>query len=507
LVLNLNNPDRVLAVIPTAKKMQFKGRDLVLVPHKLDEVKVLRNMGMDAPAPTDFYYDWPGQYKPFVHQKVTVDFAVMNPRGFDLNDMGAGKTLAHLWAFDYLRSIGKVKRMLVVCPLSTIERTWGDHIFTHFMHLEHAVLYGTTARRLKMLDRDADIYLINHDGLKNKQVLSALVERKDIDVVALDEVAVYRNAGTGRWKSAHKLIAGRRYVWGLTGTPTPNSPEDAWAQCRLICPERVPRYFGQWRDMVMKRISQYKWIPRADAMQTVLRVMQPAIRYSRDECLDLPPTTHSTRHVELSPEQARMYTEMLRKMKAEYEGGQMTAVNEAVKVGKLVQISCGAGYGTGTDVVIPAQNRVDVLTEIIEESEAKTIVFVPIVLAIEHLAEALKDYGFSVAVIHGDVGKSARDEIFGNFMRYKDPRVLVAQPAAMSHGLTLTSANTIVWFAPINSNDIYEQANARIVRPGQKLNTHIIHIEGTPAERGIYTRLRNKGSMQGLLLDMFKELR
>jgi SNF2 family DNA or RNA helicase len=75
----------------------------------------------------------------------------------------------------------------------------------------------------------------------------------------------------------------------------------------------------------------------------------------------------------------------------------------------------------------------------------------------------------------------------------------------MSHGLTLTAANTIVWFAPINSNDIYQQANARIERPGQKLNTLVVHIEGSDLERKMYSRLMNKGAAQGALLDLFEE--
>ena len=161
---------------------------------------------------------------------------------------------------------------------------------------------------------------------------------------------------------------------------------------------------------------------------------------------------------------------------------------------------------TGYALTLGVHSRIDETIEIIEQAGAKVIVFVPIIAALESLASQIAKH-FSVAVIHGQINKRARDEIFGAFKKQKDPRVLVAQPAAMSHGLTLTEADTIVWFAPVNSGEIYEQACARILRPGQKRNTLIVNIEGTPIERRIYERLQKKGNMQGVLLDMFQENR
>jgi SNF2 family DNA or RNA helicase len=111
---------------------------------------------------------------------------------------------------------------------------------------------------------------------------------------------------------------------------------------------------------------------------------------------------------------------------------------------------------------------------------------------------------FTVEVIHGGVKKDERDRIFGAFQKGKDPKVIVAQPAAMSHGLTLTSASTIVWYSCVTSNEVFEQANGRINRPGQKMNNFIIMLEGTPVEKRIYSRLRNKQKMQGALLDEVK---
>jgi SNF2 family DNA or RNA helicase len=489
-------------VIPTAKVFEYKGAKLVAVPHRLDETRVLRNLGFGVPAPVELYYDWPGQFSPFKAQLATTSFLTTNPHAFVLSDMGTGKTLAALWAFDWLRSVGKAKKMLVVSPLSTLERTWADEIFANFPGMTVGVLHGTKDRRKKVLAADHDIYLVNHDGIK---VIEAdLVARDDIDTVIVDEIAAFRNAGTSRWKSLNRILAGRTWIWGMTGTPTPNAPTDAWAQCRLISPDRVPRYFGAFRDSVMKQLGPFKWLPRECATRLVAEAMQPAVRFTRDECVDLPPCIYLTREVPLTTEQNKAYKEMAAKLKMEFAADQVTAINEAVKMGKLVQIACGVVYGADKkEVVLPTEPRVKVVKEIIEEAGTKVIVFVPYKAVLRYVADELGKE-FSVAQISGDTPKHERDDIFHHFQKSAEPRVLVAQPAAMSHGLTLTAASTVIWYAPVTSHEIYQQANARITRPGQKHKQLIVNVEATEVERRIYSRLRQKTSIQGLLLDLVK---
>lgn len=503
LLLNLNDPGRVTTVIPTAKALKHGETNIVVVPHREDEVRVLRNLGFDAPAPIEHHYEWGGRHQPFAHQRTTSAFLTLNPWSFCLNGMGSGKTLSVLWAYHYLLQRGLARRMLVVAPLSTLVRTWADEVFSNFPDLTTAVLHGTMDRRLKLLAVPHDIYVVNHDGIKSKELLDALAAREDIDVVVLDELASFRTASTARFKAAQKLVANRKYVWGLTGTPTPNAPTDAWAQCKLIAPARVPKYYGAFRDQVMKQVTQFKWLPRDSALDIVKQAMQPAIRFSREECIDLPPTLYQTHQADLTPEQKRAFDDMVRTFMAEYAGGQVLAVNEAVKLGKLVQIVCGVAYGATGEVVIPSHPRIHLVRDLIEEADAKVIVFVPLTGALEHLAQELAK-SFTVEVVHGGTSKTERDRIFGAFQKHKAPHVLVANAAAMSHGLTLTAANTIVWYAPPTSNEIYEQANARIVRPGQKLTTLIAHIESTPVEAKMYDRLRKKGTMQGALLELLK---
>lgn len=511
LLLNLNDPDRIVGIVPGAKMVNIKGHDIVSVDHDLDTVRVLRNMGIKAPGPINHYYDWPGRFQPFVHQRETAEFASLSPRAFILNDMGTGKTVSVLWAYDYLRKLGVVDWALVISPLSTLERTWADEVFRNFPDMSYGVVYGTAERRLKVAKDSYDIYIINHDGIKNKALLDLFAHKPGNGLIIVDELASFRNASTERWKCLNYLVNGnakakvppKEWVWGLTGTPIPNEPTDAWAQIKLIAPGSVPKYFNAFRDMVMRQITTYKWMSKPDALQTVYQYMQPSIRFSRQECIDLPPTTYMTREVELTREQEKMYKQMLNQFKAEYEGGQITAVNEAVKLGKLLQIVCGVAYGPDGELTIPAKPRIDTVLEIIEESAAKVIVFVPLTGALNALAEEVGKH-YSVSVVHGGVSKTQRDDIFHDFMQPNGVKVLIAQPGTMAHGLSLTAADTICWYAPTNSAETYQQANARIVRPGQKRNTLIVRVQGSDIERRMYERLERRESTQGTLLGMFK---
>lgn len=506
LILKLRNPSRVTTVVPTAKLVTHEGDTLVAVPHRPDEVKVLRNLGFNPPDPMQYYYKWPGRFKPFSAQTETANFLSMHDRAFCLNSMGLGKTVTSLWAYDFMRDCKMIKKALIVCPLSTMERTWADEIFKTFPHLNATVVYGTRERRKKLLAQNADLYIINTDGLKT--IEEDLSKREDINLVIVDEIAMFRNAGTERWKILNNICNKQtpRRVWGLTGAPTPHEPTDAWAQCRIVVPANpdVPKYFGKFRDVVMKQLTQFKWVPRSDAADTVKQIMQPSVRFALDDCIDLPEQTFTTRDVEMTKEQKEAYKDMLDKLIMEYQGGEVLAVNEAVKANKLVQIACGVAYGKdGEYVHIPNKPRIDVLKELIEESDGKVLVFVPLTGVLEHVVDELKN-DWDVAAVHGATSKHERDQIFGDFQKTDRIRVIVANPATMSHGLTLTAATTVIWYAPIHSNDVYEQACARVRRPGQTRTTVIAHIAGSDIERRIYRRLQNKQKLQGALLDMMK---
>jgi SNF2 family DNA or RNA helicase len=356
IVLKVRDVERITTLIPKSKVLK---PHVVAVKHGVEEVKVLRNLGFDVPSPIRYYYEWSGTYKPFAAQETTADFLTSHGRAFCLNDLGTGKSLSTLWSYDYMRSIRLAGKLLIVSPLSTLERTWADELFRHFPHLNYAVLHGSREKRLKLLEQDVDVYIINHDGVEI--IVDALKNRYDITHIVVDEIAqVARNASTDRWKSLNTVINKQvpRQAWGLTGTPTPNLPTDAWAQCRLLVPEKVPVYFNKFKDMVLRQVGPFTWLPRDNSTEVVKDAMQPSIRFSRDECVDLPPCLYETRQVELTAEQDKAYKQMMSKLAAEVDSGEIIAVNEAVKMSKLLQIACLA---YNTDVLtdrgwVPIQN-------------------------------------------------------------------------------------------------------------------------------------------------------
>ncbi len=306
LLLKLKNPDRVTAVIPKSKTLgEENGIHKVAVHWGLEEAQVLKNLGIkNVPSPIVGNYDFPGLHKPFAHQITTASFLTLHRRAFCFNEQGTGKTASVIWAADYLMKLGFIRRVLVICPLSIMQSAWQDDLFKFAMHRSCDVAYGTPDKRKKIIDSHAEFVIVNFDGV---EIVINDIIANEFDLIVIDEANAYKNVSTRRWKTIQKLINPQRWLWMLTGTPASQSPEDAYGLAKLMCPDRVPRFFGSWRDKVMWRVSQFRWIPRDNASQTVHEALQPAIRFTKKECLDLPDMTYETREIPLTKQQERYY--------------------------------------------------------------------------------------------------------------------------------------------------------------------------------------------------------
>jgi SNF2 family DNA or RNA helicase len=232
--------------------------------------------------------------------------------------------------------------------------------------------------------------------------------------------------------------------------------------------------------------------------------LKPSIRFVRDECIDLPECTYIDHKVTLSTEQQKAYDSLKAECIAELEGGLVTAANEGVMLMKLLQIACGAIYNDEGDTAsLPCEPKLKELGDIIEEVGTKIIIFVPFKHSIQVISKWLdtKQKSLSYGVVNGSVSKGERDRVFKEFQT-GGTDIIIAHPAAMAHGLTLTASNTIVWWGPLDNFEVYEQANGRITRPGQTRLQYIKHLISSPIEQAVYQRLKKKESMQGILLDM-----
>lgn len=491
-------------IFPSARRVTIEGNDLMLINHGTDETKLLRNFGLEIPTPILTNYDWAGG-TPFDIQKKTAALLTMNKRAYVLNGMGTGKTKASLWSWRFLNLRGEAGKLLVVAPLSTLNFTWAREIFQTLPGVNIQMIYGTKAKRLQRLsDPNADVYIINHDGLN--VVADAIMARPDIDTCILDELAVYRNGTSNRTKITRKVTAKMKWVWGMTGSPTPNGPTDAWAQCTIITPNTVPKYFNRFREEVMYKLTQFKWAPKQGALDKVLEVMQPAVRFTLDDVVELPELVERTIDIEMGPKQAKVYKEMEAAAYTMIAKQEITAMNAGAVLNKLLQISTGYVYTREGDVVsLDNEERLVALVDAVNATDQKVIVFVPFVHALDGIKARLTSEGYDVRQVSGSTPKSERDETFNLFQNTGAIKVIVAHPQCMAHGLTLTAASTIIWFAPTPNLEIFEQANARIRRIGQRHKQQVLMFQATKAERQMYAKLRTKQKVQNTLLEMFAD--
>jgi len=499
------------ATVSRHKILQYDGAPYVAVPDDLATCQRLAQFGVNLPTGILRDYKWSGPWTPFEHQAVTADFMVRHPRAFIFNDIGTGKTLATLWAIDYLQSIGAMGKVLISCPMSVMETVWGDSLFIHFPHKRFEILHGSKDKRIQLLNRDADIYIINHDGVK--VIKEQLRNDRRITTVIIDELAVMRTKKADVTK-AHYSIAGphsgRQNCWGLTGSPMPTKPTDIWAQARIVNQKVVPVYFTRLRNQIMlqKVINErLVWYPRPGWESIVYSMVQPSIRFKRSDCIDLPPCTTIQKKAMMSKEQQKAYDALQRECLAELDDGtSIVAVNEAVKINKFLQISSGCVYDSDKNShLLPCRTKLSLLLESIEEAGGKAVVYTPFRATLKPLHNVITKAGYRVAVIHSGVKASERADIFREFQRKGSTiDVLLAIPGCIKYGVDLTASGIVINYGAVDNYDIAHQSAGRITRPGQTKPQTIINLVVSKAEEKVHKRNETKERLQGLLLELLE---
>jgi len=505
ILITTRRPHLVTECIPRSEIVETNG-DLhkVAVHWGLEEAQKLTKLKIKkVPSPIMRDYKWPGLYKPMQHQKETANFLTLHPRSFCFNEQGTGKTASAIWASDYLMEQGIVGRVLIICPLSIMQSAWQADLFKFAMHRKVGVAYGDRLKRKAVIESDAHYVIINYDGV---EIVADDIAKQNFDLIIIDEANAYKTITTQRWKTLNRVLTPRTWLWMMTGTPAAQSPTDAFGLAKMCVPDNVPRFFGSFRDQVMVNVSKFKWLPKPNSDQIVFNALQPAIRFRKEDCLDLPEMTHVFRDAPLTPQQEKYYKMLKKDMLMVADGEEISTVNAAVNLNKLLQISGGAVYSdTGSVVEFDVSNRLRVVQEVIEEASHKVLVFVPFTHTIELLRNYLRGAGITCEVINGAVPVNKRTDIFKRFQEDPTPQVLLIQPQAAAHGVTLTAANVIIWYAPVTSIETYLQANARIHRQGQKNPMTIVHIKGSPVETRLYNMLQNKLDVHTKIIDLYKK--
>ena len=464
------------------------------------------------------------KYVPMKHQQLAYDFCMAHERAGLFIGMGLGKTVISLTVFSaYKWEYFTAKRALVVAPKNVAQNVWAQECekWDHTRNIRCAQILGTEKQRLKALHSDADLYVINRENIVWLiEVLGG--DLSMFDMVIIDELSSFKSATTKRWKALKKAILKVRYVLGLTGTPAPNSYLDLWPQIYLLdggarLGKRITDYRMRYFSMgAHKGHIVYEWNLRIGAQDAINRKLSDlCLSMSAEDWLELPPIIYNTIPVRMDKGGRVAYDafkndKVLPLLKA---GGSFQALNPnkaeevemmtsmiaaesaAVVAGKLLQMANGSVYDDTKEVVPIHDAKLDALAELVDTNAGNNLL---VFYAYQHDKERImtkfpqaREFTGPQDVVDWNAGKVP---------------MLLCHPASTGHGLNLQQGgHIIVWFGLTWSLELYQQANARLPRPGQKESVIIHHLvcKETIDEK-VMEALSGKDAGQKTLLNALK---
>ena len=448
------------------------------------------------------------QYHPHTYQTRLKDFIIANRYAFLTVDMGLGKTVTTLTAIqelieDYLEAT----RVLVIAPKSVAENTWTGECakWDHLAHLRVSVVMGTEAQRIKALEADADIYVINRD---NTQWLTEHLGRDwNFDTVVIDESSSFKNPQARRFKALRKVRPRIRRMILLTGTPSPNGHMDLWAQMWLIdMGQRLGRTIGSFRTKYFKPGRSnghvvYDWILQPGAGDLISEKMQDVtVSLKAEDWLEVPDLIETDIRIALSPTESKAYRDFERDQLMSLDGKDIEAVTAAALANKLLQFTGGAMYDTEHGWHTTNDAKLRALEDIIETAgEEPVLVFYQFKHELARLQERFK-------VLHPVVFSGEPDTL--KAWNEGKIRLLLCQPASVQYGLNMQNGGHIlVWYTPTWNLEQYQQANARLHRQGQECPVLCYRLicEGTIDNR-VIAAISTKDSAQESLLAQIRAL-
>ena len=448
------------------------------------------------------------KYNPHDYQQYAIDFIINNPIAAIFLDMGMGKTSLTLMAISKLIfERFEVSKVLIVAPLRVAKYTWSAEIekWDELRNLRYSIVVGNPKTRMKALDVDADIYIINRENLH------WLIEKSgvpfDFDMVVIDELSSFKNWQAQRFKAFMKVRPKVTRVVGLTGTPSSNGLMDLFAEFKVLdMGKRLGRFIGQYRLNFFKAdqmngpiVYSYKLLPGAEE-QIYDRISDITISMKASDHLKMPELISTEYPVYLSKKELDTYETMKKELVLNMPEGEVTAANAAALSGKLSQMANGAVYSDDDHIIEFHDRKLDALEDIIEASNGKTLM-IAYWYKFDYTRIAKR-----LDALHVEYGKLDSDT---NIRRWNEGKLPVAlvHPASAGHGLNLQSGgNTLLWFDVTYSLELYQQTVARLWRQGQKNRTvSVIHLitKGSIDEQ-IMRALREKDTTQSALIDAVK---
>lgn len=420
-------------------------------------------------------------------------------------DMGLGKTIITLTAVEHLMyDEFEISKVLVIAPLRVAEATWATEAdkWEHTRHLKISKILGSASQRRKALALDADIYVINRENVKWLCDELSFVGGWCFDMVVIDELSSFKSAKSLRFRALRKYIGKAERVVGLTGTPAPNGLIDLWSEIYLLdSGERLGKSLTAYREKYFnaKQITS-NGICRYDAKDNsendiMNRISDICVSMKAEDWLDMPERIDNICAVEFDKKEMAAYEKFERDSYMEFKEGTVAAFTAASLIGKLLQFSNGAMYTENKAYANTNHKKLDRLEEIIDDAGGKPILCF---YSFKHDYERIKE--------KFDYAKKLESEKDIEDWNNGKTRLLLAHPASAGHGLNLQyGGNIIVWFGLNWSLELYQQANARLYRQGQRESVIIHHIIAKrTADEIVLNALLGKKEVQDELIEALK---
>lgn len=446
------------------------------------------------------------QFKPWNYQQYSINHIIDHKASGLFLDMGMGKTVSTLTAIDNLIFLGEVSRVLVIAPLRVAEDTWSTEVekWDHLKHLKISKILGTKKQRKEALNKDADIYVTNRENID--WLVSECFDSWIWDMVVIDELSSFKSSKAKRFRALKKVRPYFKRIVGLTGTPAPNSLIDLWPQIYLLDGgQRLGKTITGFKDRYFNPGRRngyvvYNWELKQGAEEAIQnKISDICISMKADDYLDIPERIDNRVGISLSKKALEIYKKLEKELVIEIAEEDITAANSAVLTNKLLQMANGAIYSESKEVVNIHDEKLGKLEEIIDTSNGKSVlVFYNFKHDYNRISEMLTKKKLTYQTLNNseDIKKWNNGEI----------QVALLHPASAGHGLNLQyGGNIIVWFGLTWSLELYQQANARLHRQGQKEIVIIHHLisKGT-VDEDVMNALANKEVNQNMLLEAVK---
>lgn len=462
----------------------------------------------------------PIRAKPYQHQinafeyvgsKFGLDNGLPSSTGAALlMEMGTGKTLTTIAVLGAMYIAGKIKRALIVAPLSIVS-VWQEE-FEKFAHFEYnaVILEGTMKKKqdtLKHMTGEAlQVAIVNYESAWR---MEAELLKFDADIVIADEGHKIKTQNTRQSKALHKLGAKARYKMLLTGTVITNKAIDVFSQYKFINPSVFGQSFYVFRNKYFDMVGYGNHTPvlkKSMEQDLTEKLHSIAFRVTKAECLDLPEITEIVRYVELESTAARIYKDLVKDSYAELSKGEVTITNVLTRLLRLSQLTGGFIADDNSMVTNVSTAKLEALSDIIDEAvneDKKLVVIARFVAEIKAIEKLLQKKKLNYSLIMG--GIKDRETQVTQFQINPDIKVFIGQIATAGLGITLTAANTMVFYSLDYSMSNFEQTKARIHRVGQKKNCTYIYLsaKGTVDEK-VLKALQNKADLARMLVDEYK---